>query len=201
MAANETPKSPKSPKRGFNLLAHNHGHSRVVNTGYGLGDINTAATLQGGVAQGANSSPYLFIVVTLIAHLYSAAVLQGYPLTHPISDDNTTPAPADAPTQPTVSIHLVNYADDDAGVNGGPAANQQQALNMLQNMAVGAEALTIRPKLNSGCYIKFWPRMSINLKLVWQKPGRNLAGSLRPGDSLLNSAEFSRESAAGKGVC
>jgi len=90
VAANETPKSPKSPKRGFNLLAHNHGHSRVVNTGYGLGDINTAATLQGGVAQGANSSPYLFIVAPLIAHLCSAAVLDGYPVPDPTSDHDTT---------------------------------------------------------------------------------------------------------------
>ena len=87
-------------------------------------DINTAATLQGGVAQGANSSPYLFIVATLIAHLYSAAVLHGYPLPHPTSDDDTTTAQPDAPPL-TVPIHLVNYADDDAGANGGPATSQQ----------------------------------------------------------------------------
>ena len=125
------------------LLAHIHGHSRVVNTGYGLGDLKTAATLQGGVAQGANSSPYLFIVATLIAHLYSAEVLQGYHLPHPTAATNTTPTATPPPTQPTVAVHLVNYADDDAGANGGHAANKQQAQQMLKNTADGAEALTI----------------------------------------------------------
>ena len=120
------------------LLAHIHGHSRVVNTGYGLGDINTAATLQGGVAQGANSSPYLFIVATLIAHLYSAEVLHGYPL--PTTD---TTHKGNATTQNTIAIQHVNYADDDAGANGGPAKNETQAKHMLENTKDGAEALTI----------------------------------------------------------
>ena len=52
----------------------------------------------------------------------------------------------------------------------------------------------IRPKLNSGCYIKFWPRMSVKLKLVWQKPGRNLSAALRPGERRINFAEFIRRS-------
>ena len=60
---------------------------------------------------------------------------------------------------------------------------------------------SLRLKLNSGGYVKFWPRMSVKLKLVWQKPGRNLSAALRPGERRINFAEFIRRSAADKGVC
>ena len=54
--------------------------------------------------------------------------------------------------------------------------------------------LLVRTKLDSGGYVKFWPRMSVKLKLVWQKPGRNLSAALRPGERRINFAEFIRRS-------
>jgi hypothetical protein len=60
------------------LLAHVGGHSRVVNTAYGLGEEVTKITLEGGLAQGANSSPALFIFTTAPAHRYAAENLPDY---------------------------------------------------------------------------------------------------------------------------
>ena len=60
------------------LLAHVGGHSRVVNTAYGLGEEITKVTLDGGLAQGANSSPALFIFTTAPAHRYADENLLGY---------------------------------------------------------------------------------------------------------------------------
>ena len=60
------------------LLAHVRGHSRVVNTAYGLGEEVTKITLEGGLAQGANSSPALFIFTTAPAHRYAAENLPDY---------------------------------------------------------------------------------------------------------------------------
>ena len=50
------------------LLAHFGGHSRVVNTAYGLGEEDIKITLESSLAQGANSSLALFIFTTAPAH-------------------------------------------------------------------------------------------------------------------------------------
>jgi len=60
------------------LLAHVGGHSRVVNTTYGLGEEVTNITREGGLAQGANRSPALFIFTTAPAHRYADENLPGY---------------------------------------------------------------------------------------------------------------------------
>jgi len=52
----------------------------VVNTAYGLGDLDERVRLDGGVAQGAPSSPLLYIFTTAAAQAYSNSVVHGYPL-------------------------------------------------------------------------------------------------------------------------
>lgn len=59
------------------LLAHLGGHSRVVNTAYGLGKEDTKIMLEGGLAQGAISSPAQFICTTAPAHRYADASFPG----------------------------------------------------------------------------------------------------------------------------
>jgi len=118
------------------LLAHVGGHSRVVNTAYGLGEEVTKITLEGGLAQGANSSPTLFIFTTAPAHRYADENLPGYfmPSGH---------------SQPSVSTSqpyragLLNYADDDAGLNGREATTKVEVEHILNEINFAAEALTI----------------------------------------------------------
>jgi len=45
-------------------MSHIGGHSRVLNTTYGLEDLDEKVRLDGGVAQGALSSPLLYIFTT-----------------------------------------------------------------------------------------------------------------------------------------
>ena len=124
------------------LLAHLGRHSRVVNTAYGLGEEDTQITLKGGLAQGANSSPALFIFATAPAHRYADGILPGYNMsvTRQASQGQPTD-PQVAP--PTYRVGLVNYADDDAGVNGGHASTVDEAETFLAQTNSGAEALTI----------------------------------------------------------
>jgi hypothetical protein len=60
------------------LLAHLGGHSRVVNTAYGLEEEDTKITLKR--ADGANSSPALFNFATAPAHRCADASFPGYTL-------------------------------------------------------------------------------------------------------------------------
>jgi len=115
----------------------------VVNTAYGLGKEDTKITLEGSLAQGANSSPALFVFATAPAHRYADPSFPGYTL---------------SVTRKTLSCHgtdftdgnskyrvsLVNYADDHAGINGGHANCVQEAETMLAQTNIGAQALTIR---------------------------------------------------------
>ena len=124
------------------LLAHLGGHSRVVNTAYCLGEEDTKITLEGGLAQGANSSPALFIFATAPAHRYADSMLPGYNM--PVTRQHPQGLPTDQQDAPlTYRLGLVNYADDDAGVNGGHASTLEQAKTFLEQTNAGAEALTI----------------------------------------------------------
>jgi len=57
-------------------MSHIGGHSRVVNTAYGLEDLDDTARLEGGVAQGAPSSPLLYIFTTAAAQAYWDPVIK-----------------------------------------------------------------------------------------------------------------------------
>ena len=58
------------------IISHIGGHSRVVNTAYGLEDLDDTARLEGGVAQGAPSSPLLYIFTTAAAQAYWDPVIK-----------------------------------------------------------------------------------------------------------------------------
>ena len=62
------------------IMSHIGGHSRVVNTAYGLRDLDERVQLEGEVAQGAPSNPLLYIFTTAAAQAYSNSVVHGYPL-------------------------------------------------------------------------------------------------------------------------
>ena len=113
------------------LLSHIRGHQRIVNTAYGLGDENHPARLEGGVAQGANSSPSLYIWATTAAHKYANTVLRGYTFSHDQPDDHG------------VRVGITSYADDEAGAVGGPGKTKEDAAAYLQNAEDGAQALTV----------------------------------------------------------
>jgi len=72
------------------IMSHIGGHSRVVNTAYGLGDLDDTTRLEGGVEQGAPSSPLLYIFSTAAAQADSNSVVHGYPLPRLVSVDNVT---------------------------------------------------------------------------------------------------------------
>jgi len=61
------------------IMSHIGGHSRVLNTAYSLGDLDERVRLEGGVTQGAPSSPLLYIFTTAAAQAYSNTVVHGYP--------------------------------------------------------------------------------------------------------------------------
>jgi len=73
------------------IMSHVGGHSRVVNTAYGLGDLDERARLEGGVAQGAPSSLLLYIFTTAAVQAYSNSVVDGYPLPRLMLVDLVTP--------------------------------------------------------------------------------------------------------------
>jgi len=58
-------------------MSHIGGHSRVVHTAYGLGDLDEKVRLEGGVAQGAPSCPLLYIFTTAATQAYSNSVVHG----------------------------------------------------------------------------------------------------------------------------
>jgi len=100
------------------LLSHVGGHSRVVNTAYGFGEKITKITLEGGLAQGANSSPALFIFTTAPAHRYADENLPGYfmPCAH---------------SQHSPNISSKSPEDDDAGLNGREATTKVEVEHIL----------------------------------------------------------------------
>jgi len=63
----------------------------VVNTAYGLGNLDERARLEGGVAQVAQSSPLLYIFTTSAAQAYSNSVVDGYLLPRLLPMDIVTP--------------------------------------------------------------------------------------------------------------
>ena len=73
------------------IMTHIGGHFRVVNTAYGLGDLNEKVRLEGGVAQGAPSSPLLYTCTTAAAQAYSNSVMHGYSLSRLLLVDLWTP--------------------------------------------------------------------------------------------------------------
>jgi len=140
------------------IISHIGGHSRVVNTAYGLGDLDDTARLDGGVAQGAPSSPLLYIFTTAAAQAYSNSVVHGYPLPRLVPVDSVTCQ------QPKRSKHNIphqtrclmsvplpcvayvkgtGYADDNAVTTGGKAATAEEARAIHPNLQNGTEALTV----------------------------------------------------------
>jgi len=58
---------------------------------YGIRDLDERARLEGGVEQGAPSSPLLYIFTTAAAQAYSNSVVDGYPLPRLLVVDIVTP--------------------------------------------------------------------------------------------------------------
>lgn len=96
----------------------------VVNTAYRLGAEGTKVTLDGGLAQGANSSPELFIFTTAPARPYTDENLPGYCM---LRAKSTAPAWASK----TYRGCLPNYADDDVGLNGRAATTVGEVEQIL----------------------------------------------------------------------
>ena len=91
------------------VLVHLGGHSRVVNTAYGLGDESGAVELEGGCAQGAPGSPSVYNWTVAPARAYAEAGLSGYELL------SLRPERGDAGGEAGRSRGtLPQYADDDA---------------------------------------------------------------------------------------
>ena len=169
------------------LITHVGGHARVVNTAYGLGDISKAEKLTGGFAQGANSSPDLFIWALTPAHEYAESKLKGYKLvTH----------------EEEAEVKLANYADDDSPFNGGEASTKQEAEAILNETQEGVEALGIGcviagVRMNqSKCFLNMSPQArkllgTPLLKLV----AINAHGRLVKGDVTLVATEGDPEGA------
>jgi len=126
------------------FLAHVGGHSRVVNTVYGLGEEDTRVTLDGGLAQGANSSPALFIFTTTPAYRYADENLPG----HYMLCAHSQPPRGDLRSY---CVGLLNYADDDAGLNGRAATTQEEVRKILNETSFVAEALTMSLAVVGAC--------------------------------------------------
>ena len=139
------------------LVAHVSGHSRVVNTAYGLGDEAARAPLAGGVAQGAPSSPPLYTVTASPAHAYAASIMQGYQMNIPRGlEDFIYPAPGGGQgslkcrrlkvfrnADGELRARLLVYADDDAGVIGAKIHTKAEAGVLIRELEDGASALTV----------------------------------------------------------
>ena len=94
------------------VLAHVSGHSRVINTAYGLGNVDEAAELDGGLAQGAIKSPGDYVQVTTVAHDYANSWLAGYRLD---AADEAGSVMGGGPT-----ARLAAYANEDLDADGQP---------------------------------------------------------------------------------
>jgi len=140
------------------IMSHIGGHSRVVNTAYGRGDLDDTARLEGGVAQGSPSSPLLYIFKTATAQAYSNSVVHGYPLPRLLPVDSVTcqqpkRSRPNIPQQtrclmsvphPCVAyVKGTDYADDNAVTTGGKAATPKEARAIHLNLQNGTEALTV----------------------------------------------------------
>ena len=140
------------------IMSHIGGHSRVVNTAYGLGDLDDTARLEGGVAQGAPSSPLLYIFTTAAAQAYSSSVVHGYPLPRLLPVDSVTcqQPKRSRPNVPQQTRCLVSfphpcvayvkgtgYADDNAVTTGGKAATPEEARAIHLKLQNGTEAWTV----------------------------------------------------------
>ena len=118
------------------LLAHVGGHSRVVNTAYGLGEADTKVTLDGGLAQGANISQPLDIFKTAPAHRYAYKNLPDSCMLH---------AKCTAPgwASDAYRVGLLNHADDDVVLKGPAATTRGEVEQILNETNFAAEALTM----------------------------------------------------------
>ena len=139
-------------------MSHIGGHSRVVNTAYGLGDLDEMVRLEGGVAQGAPSSSLLYVFTTTAAQAYPNSVMHGYPLPRLLPVDLGMPqltkrSRTDIPQQPRCLLSVphpyvayvngTGYADDNAVTTGGKAHTQEEARAIYLNLQNAAEALTV----------------------------------------------------------
>ena len=139
-------------------MSHIGGHSRVVNTAYGLGDLDEKVRLDGGVAQGAPSSPLLYIFTTAAAQAYSNSVVHGYPLPRLLLVDlgmsqltklcrtdllQQTRCLLSVPHPCVAYVKGTGYADDNAVTTGGKAHTQEEARAIYLNLQNATEALTV----------------------------------------------------------
>jgi len=139
-------------------MSHIGGHSRVVNTAYGLGDLDEKVRLEGGVAQGATSSPLLYIFTTTAAQAYSNSVVHGYPLPRLLAVDLGMPQLTkqrrpDLPQQTRCLLSIphpcvayvkgTGYAHDNAVTTGGKAQTQEEARAIYLKLQNATEALTV----------------------------------------------------------
>jgi len=130
----------------------------VVNTAYGLGDLDEKVQLEGGLAQGAPSSPLLYIFTTAVAQAYSNSVVHGYPLPRLLPVDLGTPqltkrSRTNIPQQtrcllsvphPCVAyVKVTGCADDNAVTTDGKAQTQEEARDIYLNLQNATEALTV----------------------------------------------------------
>jgi len=140
------------------IMSHIGGHCRVVNTAYGLEDLDDTARLEGGVAQGAPSSPLLYIFTTAAAQAYSNSVVHGYPLPRLLPVDIVTSQQTERsrPNIPQQRRRLMSvphpcvayvkgtvYADDNSVTTGGKAETREEARAIHLNLQNGTEALTV----------------------------------------------------------
>jgi len=140
------------------IMSHIGGHSRVVNTAYGLGDLDDTARLEGGAAQGAPSSPLLYIFTTAAAQAYSNSVVHGFPLPRLLPVDSVTcqqqkRSTPNIPQQtrclmsvphPCVAyVKGTGYADDNTVTTGGKASTPEEVRAIHLNLQNGTEALTV----------------------------------------------------------
>ena len=142
------------------LMSHLGGHSRVLNTVYCLGEVDKRAEIDGGVAQGAPSSPIIYIFTTAVAQACANGILKGYqlprlkhtrtvnintnvnnmrtdlricqPLTHPQHAN-----------QDFVNVKLKGYADDNVVSNGAKVRTLFEAQAIMSNLEKATETLTI----------------------------------------------------------
>ena len=120
------------------VLVHLGGHSRVVNTAYGLGDESGAVELEGGCAQGAPGSPSIYNWTVAPARAYAEAGLPGYELL------SLSPGRGDEGEEAGTSRGtLPQYADDDALMNGGQAEGGKGAEAVAEELREAAERLAM----------------------------------------------------------
>eukprot|EP00966_Prymnesium_polylepis_P298370 6894606-Prymnesium_polylepis.1 len=146
------------PDASAGVVTHVSGQSRVVNTGYGIrpwgvGDPDHAAQLEGGLPQGAGSSPSIYGFVGTPAHHYATDGCKGYML------GEATVADAAALGDATADVDA--YADDNSASCGRTVASLAEARavmveadEMAERLAIGLMVAGIRmqqPKCNVAC--------------------------------------------------